>query len=85
MNIARIVGGIVVNLEIADEEWISENSTEEISFVSTEGEIDAHIGSTWTPELGFQKSEERVALEQPDFIPVDEDLDLEIEEALAGE
>lgn len=57
MNIARIVDGVVVNLEVADEEWLEENSTNfsGVQFVVIPDGIQVHIGSTWTESEGFEK------------------------------
>jgi hypothetical protein len=57
MNIARIVDGVVVNLEVADEEWLEENSANYsgVQFVVIPNGVQVRIGSTWTELEGFEK------------------------------
>lgn len=61
MNIARIVNGLVVNIEIADQEWIDANQgVDGCTFVPYTDVNVAHIGLGWNETDGF---------EQPNSIP----------------
>lgn len=56
MNIARIRNGIVINIEVADQEWIDANQgTDGCTFVEYTNEQPAHIGFGWTEANGFEQ------------------------------
>lgn len=61
MNIARIVNGLVVNIEIADQEWIDANQgVDGCTFVPYTDSNVAYIGLGWNEIDGF---------EQPSSVP----------------
>ena len=73
LNIARVVDGVVVNIEIANQDWFNENdNVDGIRFIPYVTENAAHIGFAWGEETGF---------EQPD-ISSDPDIDTEIDDAI---
>lgn len=60
LNIARIVDGVVVNIEVADQDWLQQNTAEngEFQLVVYHDENPAHIGLGWSLESGFQQPED---------------------------
>jgi hypothetical protein len=50
--VARIVDGVVVNLEVADQQWIDANSTGLTKFVPV-GDSAVSAGMGWTESGGF--------------------------------
>jgi hypothetical protein len=63
MNVARIKDGVVVNIEVADEEWVAANNgVDGYEFIESTEEMPAHVGLSWEPIGGF---------EQPYVAPVD--------------
>lgn len=56
MNIARIKDGIVVNLEVADAEWVAENDgIDGFTFIEYTDTQSAHIGLIWNQLDGFEQ------------------------------
>ena len=56
MDIARIVNGLVVNIEIADQEWIDANQgIDGFTFVAYTDANVAHIGLGWNEADGFEQ------------------------------
>jgi hypothetical protein len=57
MNIARVIDGIVVNLEVADQEWIDANtpSADGAVFVPVPDSVRGHIGLGWDEVNGFEQ------------------------------
>jgi hypothetical protein len=56
MNIARIKDGVVVNLEVADAEWVNANNgINDYVFVEYSDSDPAHIGLGWSSEEGFEQ------------------------------
>jgi len=47
MNIARIINGTVVNIEVADQEWLDAQDDPDVTFVPYGDEAPAYIGGTW--------------------------------------
>ena len=47
MNIARISNGIVINIEVADQEWLDAKDQTEVSFIPYTEDAPARIGDTW--------------------------------------
>ena len=47
MNIARIVDGTVVNIEIASQEWLAAQDDPSVTFVPYTDDAPAYIGGTW--------------------------------------
>ena len=70
LHIARIQNGIVINVEVADDEWISEHSVQDgQTFVTYTDDEPAHIGFGWSPEQGFAQPTE------PDYpLPTEEEM-----------
>lgn len=59
ISIARIKANIVVNLEVADQEWIDDNQgVDGFTFVPYTEAQPAWIGLGWTPENGFEQPKE---------------------------
>lgn len=54
MNIARIRNGIVVNIEVGDEQWI-ETATGDDVLVPYTDEQPARVGLGWEPDSGFEQ------------------------------
>lgn len=82
MIISRIKDGIVLNNEVADQEWIdAQESNEFIFVVIPEGEPLPVIGSSWDKTDGFSEYDQTGNIASN----YEEDpLALEIEDALAG-
>lgn len=56
IKIARIVDGIVVNIEMADSEWLEQHShTADGVFIAYEDEQPAHVGLGWNVNSGFEQ------------------------------
>lgn len=57
VNIARINGdGIVINVEIADAEWLGEERTRTAdALIPYTDDNPAHIGLSWDPVTGFEQ------------------------------
>ena len=51
---ARVVDGIVKNIELANEEWIKNQNDSNTVFVLMQDDDIAHIGLSWTKENGFE-------------------------------
>lgn len=97
MNIARVIDGIVVNLEVADQEWIDANtpSSDGAIFVPIPDWNPGHIGLGWNETDGFEQPPAPPPSvpgpgEKWDFGPIPEDqtydeLAAAIEAALAGD
>jgi hypothetical protein len=47
MNIARVVDGYVVNIEVADQEWIDAQDDPAVTFVPYIDDKPAYVGGTW--------------------------------------
>jgi hypothetical protein len=47
MNIARISNGIVINIEVADQEWIDAQEDPAVVFVAYSDDAPAFIGAAW--------------------------------------
>ena len=47
MNIARIIDGIVVNIEVADQEWLDAQDDPDVTFVPFTDAEPAAMGGTW--------------------------------------
>jgi len=47
MNIARISNGIVINIEVADQEWLDAQDQTDVTFIPYTEEAPARIGDTW--------------------------------------
>lgn len=52
INVARIVDGIVVNIEVADQNWINANTTSSVIFVPV-NDSPVSPGMSWDSESGF--------------------------------
>tara|TARA_B110000858_G_scaffold90866_1_gene105034 strand:- start:187 stop:480 length:294 start_codon:yes stop_codon:yes gene_type:complete len=57
MNIARVIDGVVVNLEVADAEWIDANtpSPDGAIFTPIPDGNPGHIGLGWSETDGFEQ------------------------------
>ena len=57
MNIARVIDGIVINLEVADQEWIDANtpSPDGAIFVPIPDWTTGYIGLGWNKTDGFEQ------------------------------
>ena len=56
VNIARIKDGIVVNIEIADAEWMAANlGADGFTFIAYGSEDHPHIGHGWNQVDGFEQ------------------------------
>lgn len=57
MNIARVIDGVVVNLEVADQGWIDANtpSPDGAVFVQINDWETAHMGLRWDEVGGFEQ------------------------------
>jgi hypothetical protein len=57
MNIARVIDGVVVNIEVADQAWILANtpSPDGAIFVEIPEIGTAHIGLGWSKNGGFEQ------------------------------
>lgn len=57
MNIARVINGVVVNIEVADQAWILANtpSSDGAIFVEIPEAGTAHIGLGWSEYGGFEQ------------------------------
>ena len=47
MNIARIADGTVINIEVADQEWLDAQDDPAVLFVPYTDDAPARIGDTW--------------------------------------
>lgn len=61
MNIARVVDGTVVNVEVADQEWIDAQDDPGVTFVPYEDDAPAVIGASWDGKE-FNPSADPIAL-----------------------
>lgn len=53
---ARVVDGIVRNIEVVESVWLaSEEVPEGVVFVADSGELPAQIGLRWDAESGFEQ------------------------------
>lgn len=86
MIIARIKDGIVINNEVADQDWLDQNQNNNDGYVFIVIETDSLpvIGSAWSPEHGFEVLEDNMTFEEYG-IPDDDEIAKEVEKALAGE
>lgn len=57
MNIAKVIDGKVVNIEVASQEWIDANypNADGAIFVPIKDSETAHIGLSWSIEDGFEQ------------------------------
>lgn len=56
LPIARIKNGTVINLEVADADWIASNTgIDDLTYIAYTDDNPAHIGLTWTEEEGFEQ------------------------------
>jgi hypothetical protein len=56
MNIARIKDGIVVNIEVADREWLEKNQgLDGFYFIEWTYDSPAYIGYGWNELSGFEQ------------------------------
>lgn len=92
MIIARIIDNIVINIEVADEEWISNNINNEdgIKFIVVTESDSPVIGLGWNESTGFENyPEDPISIPGPnekwDFgdIPDDQSYD-DLEAAFNG-
>lgn len=60
MNVARILNGIVINIEVADQEWFEANSvgSDGSILIPYTNEQPAYIGLSWSKENGFEQPSE---------------------------
>jgi hypothetical protein len=65
MNIARIIDGIVENIEVADQEWLDIHQHANCVLVPYEDDNPAYIGLRWSKEEGFEQPPIPVAPTQP--------------------
>lgn len=54
MNIGRIRNGVVVNIEIVDEQWVDDGSSDDVLIPYTD-EQPAFIGLGWSEVDGFEQ------------------------------
>lgn len=53
MNIARVKNGLIVNIEVADQQWIDAQPVGEFEFIPyTEGDL-VVVGDAYGPQVGF--------------------------------
>jgi hypothetical protein len=56
MNVARIIDGIVVNIEVADPAWIASNDdVDGVRIIPYTDEQPAYIGLGWNESDGFEQ------------------------------
>lgn len=66
MNVARILDGIVINIEVADSEWFENNKVgpDGSILVPYSNENPAYIGFGWSEEKGFERPSDLINLEE---------------------
>lgn len=90
--VAKIKDNVVVNIEIADEEWIQQNDfVDGFRFIPTSIEHRAHIGLRWSEEDGFEQPRTEPYADDNskihgdgETLDIDPQLEQEIEEALSN-
>jgi hypothetical protein len=83
MNVARIVNGIVTNIEVREGEWIVENNnSDELRFLTFSVIQPAHIGFRWDEINGFEQPEIKLYASNSD--PIVNDVTDEIDAVFDG-
>ena len=72
MNLARVRDGVVVNIEVADTEWLSAaqatKNDDSVELIEYTDDAPAHIGYRYNPEQGFEQppdEDEQTTWRQP--------------------
>lgn len=68
MDIARIKDGVVVNIEVADQDWLDAHAGDpEFTFVPYTPDAPARVGDTHDPDAGFVQPEPVLTVTQPEL------------------